>query len=410
MKRFVLAFVAAAVAAFLSTAARAQDVVGGVVTSIGAFGQTGAYTIINEDTPFNAAGQITNATVQIALFGGASACTASDTFRLRVFRPNVQYGYSLVAERGPFTETQGTMNVTITPPITVQRDDRLAIALTGGGTCGPTGTYGSAYHIVQVNGNYTGGTPGPYVDGPGIGYNFRASSSTSALAGTLPGVGVIGGAAGSSFNTTLSMANPSGDSVNVLLAYRAAGAASDATPTTSTVTLAPHGSKYSKLAELFPALSGIGSLDVYTSGPSPVVNARVYNDAGAGGTNGFTEALVKPNEVAHDRDQLWLTIPGDLTAFRMNVGVRTFGSGATLTCVVYSASGTAMTSVAKTYGANSTSLDALQAFFGGDNRSLSPGGSVACFGSTAVSSDLVLYGTVTDNHTNDSALFLAERR
>jgi hypothetical protein len=39
--------------------------------------------------------------------------------------------------------------------------------------------------------------------------------------------------------------------------------------------------------------SGLGSLDILTTGsPTPIATARIFNDAGAAGTNGFSEEAV----------------------------------------------------------------------------------------------------------------------
>lgn len=393
----------AVIAVLFSLSGEAQDVVGGSISTLESFGQIGGYTILNLDTPFNTDGDITTFTARFDYFGGATTCAAADTFKVRVFRPNTGNAYQLVAERGPFAESKPTVTVALSPAITVKRGDVLGVALFGPGQCGLTGYYGSQTHLVQVNSDYSGGTATYSVDVPGSTMNFRASSAPAALVGTLPGAGVTGGAAGSSFNTSFSITNPSSDLVTLTLTYRAGSAA----PVSATLGVPANSTKSPKLTDLL-SINGVGSIDVYSTGATPIVNARVYNDTGSG-TNGFTEPLVAPTSVAHEFDRLWLNIPSDLSAFRMNIGVRTFANGATFGCVVLSPAGVGVSSVSKTYGPNSTSLDPLQGFFNNDPNALSPGGSIRCNFSTGVKSDVILYGTVTDNHTNDSAMFLAER-
>lgn len=403
MGRICRSFLLAVVAVLSTLRGEAQDVVGGSISTLESFGQIGGYTILNLDTPFNTDGQIASLTARFDYFGGATACAAGDTFKVRVFRPNTGNGYQLVAERGPFAEATPAVTVALSPAITVKRGDFLAIALSGPGQCGLVGYYGSQNHLVQMAGDYTGGAPAFFVDVPGSTMNFRASSASPALVGTLPGAGVTGGAAGSSFNTSLSITNPNNDLVTLTFTYRAAGIA----PVTATLAVPANATKSPKLTDLMP-VNGVGSIDVYSDGATPIVNARVYNDTGSG-TNGFTEPLVAPTAVAHEFDRLWLNIPSDLTTFRMNIGVRTFANGATFGCAVLSPGGTQVTGVSKTYGPNATSLEPLQSFFNNDSNALSAGGSIRCNFSSSTRSDLILYGTVTDNHTNDSAMFLAEK-
>ena len=406
MKRSTRWFIFAVVAVLFAVPGSAQDVVGGVISSNVNFGQIGGYTILNLETPFNTEGQLTSFSAQFAFFGGATACAAGDSFKVRVFRPNTGNAYQLIAERGPFSDVVGTVTVALSPAIAVHRGDFLAVALLGPGQCGLTGFYGSQNHLVQINGDYTAGAPSFFVDVPGSTMNFRASSGAVALVGTLPGAGVTGGASGSSFNTSFSITNPTSDAVTVTFVWRPAGAG-DGTPVVSALTVPGGSSKAPKLTDLF-AVNGIGSIDVYSNTATPIVNARVYNDTGSG-TNGFTEPLVAPTATAHEFDRIWLTIPSDLSAFRMNIGVRALTNGATFGCTVYSPSGVAVSGVSKSYAANATSLEPLQSFFGNDPRALAAGGSIVCTPSVSVKSDLILYGTVTDNRTNDSAMYLAER-
>ena len=407
MKRYLKLCLLAFTAISFSVQLHAQDVVAGTLSSQVVFGQIGGYTILNLDTPFNADGDVNTLTARFTFFGGATACAAGDTFKVRVFRPNTGNGYQLVAERGPFNEANGNVTVSISPAITVKRGDVLGIALFGPGQCGLTGFYGSQNHLVQVNSDYSGGQLPFIVDVPGSTMNFRAATGSAALVGTIPGAGVTAGAAGSSFNTSFSITNPSANQVEVTFAYRAIGQGPTTPPILTTVIVPAGGTKSPKLSDML-SITGIGSFDVYTNGATPIVNARIYNDTGSG-TNGFTEPMVTPNAVGHEFDRLWLTIPSDLTAFRMNIGVRTFANGATMNCLVWGSNGAAAIGLTKSFPAYSTSLESLQSFFGGDTRALAAGGSIECTPSTDVKSDLILYGTVTDNRTNDSAMFVAEK-
>src|SRR5256885_1158469 len=93
-------------------------------------------------------------------------------------------------------------------------------------------------------------------------------------------------------------------------------------------------------------VSGLGSLDVVTTGGQElVVSARIFSDAGASGTSGFTEEGLAPTQARRiifgsgSIDGV-LLLPVDSINFRMNVGVRSLESGATLTIKTYDAGGT----------------------------------------------------------------------
>lgn len=410
MKRSYVIFLSL-VASVCGFAVHAQDVVGGALQTSFSYGPAVHATILILDNPFNADGQINTVAVDI-FAGSASTCPAGDTFNVRVFRPNSSPAYALVDERGPFNETPGTQVIALSSPITVQRGDVLGFYENASTTCSLGGGYGSQFRTMYIPADYHGGSVGFFVDAPSLGYSIRASSSPSAYIGTLPGVGVTGGAAGSSFNTLVTMTNPNFKSVTLQFAFHPNGSSGSSPLPTASVTLDARAAKTMKFQDLFPG-AGIGSVDVYSNGPAPALNARVYNQPGTG-TNGFTESLVIPNgpQIAHDFDNIWLTMPADFTAFRMNIGVRALGGGAQMTCQAINAAGANVASTSKTYAANWTSLETLQGFFDGNAAAVTAGGSIHCAVAFPGGSknDVILYGTVTDNTTNDSALFFAERR
>ena len=83
--------------------------------------------------------------------------------------------------------------------------------------------------------------------------------------------------------------------------------------------------------DLLPAIgiSGFGSVDVMSSaGPAPVVLVRLFNDAGAAGTQGSTEEVVRPQDALAEGDSGVLVGPADTVLFRFNIGVRSLDAGA----------------------------------------------------------------------------------
>ena len=66
--------------------------------------------------------------------------------------------------------------------------------------------------------------------------------------------------------------------------------------------------------------TGLGSIDVLTTGFTPVITTRIYNDAGTAGTSGFTEEVVTSYEAIRSGAYADFTIAADLTNYRVNVG------------------------------------------------------------------------------------------
>lgn len=159
-------------------------------------------------------------------------------------------------------------------------------------------------------------------------------------------------------------------------------------------------------ADLLPAMNqgGLGSVDVVsTAGGFPVMVARIFNDAGAAGTTGMTEDLIADEDALGQGDQAVLIAPPDAATARFNVGVRTLGAGATIRMTQRSADGTVVRTATKTYGAN---------FFEQTSSAVFTGGSVGSGDSITLAVDAgnaVVYGSATDNKTQDPALQVARR-
>ena len=133
------------------------------------------------------------------------------------------------------------------------------------------------------------------------------------------------------------------------------------------------------------------------------ITARVFSDGGAAGTSGFTEAGLPPNEALHVFQRGVLLLPPDLTNFRMNVGVRTLEAGATITIYTYGADGTLRNSrVNIPYAPNYFEQRTATTFTGAST--LEPGGMIYL---TINSGALFVYGSITDNGTQDSSMRIA---
>jgi hypothetical protein len=223
--------------------------------------------------------------------------------------------------------------------------------------------------------------------------NVVAVDKTRAYA-TLPVVGSAEGANSSFFRTAMQFTNPSNEITAAKLVFHPAGQSAKPTDPSYDVFLAPGFSAY------FPDVvknqlktSGLGSLDILAILP-PVITARVYNDGGTAGTQGFTEEIVTSDGIMRAPQQGTLPYPGDPTNFRINVGVRTFDDGATVSFTLYSSTGTMRRTEARTYGPNSFEQ------FGASTLGASDGWMVVY----VTQGSAIVYGSYTDNRTNDSSL------
>jgi len=137
-----------------------------------------------------------------------------------------------------------------------------------------------------------------------------------------------------------------------------------------------------------------------------VATARVYNDAGTSGTNGFTEDVVPVDEFFGPLDTSYFPIPSDLTNFRLNVGVRTLGAPVTLSIAAANSGGGAIVpAFNRDYPANTFTQVSLSDFLGG--AAAPAGGSLAI---EVISGNAIFYVSTTDNRTNDSSVRIGVRK
>ena len=150
-------------------------------------------------------------------------------------------------------------------------------------------------------------------------------------------------------------------------------------------------------------VTGLGTLDVMLppASSSPVVITRVYNDAGAAGTSGFTEDAVDPSQrgsgspVVTGGNTGILVVPADLTKYRFNVGIRTLSSGVGFTMWIRRADGTTAHGELRSYDPNFFEQVSADDFAG---VPLQPDDSIEI---VVERGSAILYGATTDNTTND---------
>lgn len=236
------------------------------------------------------------------------------------------------------------------------------------------------------------------------------ASAALPLGRVLPAVGSTAGAAGSFFKTSVQIFNPGMNSISGRFVYHASGVAG---------TFSDPGMDFSIPAQetqtwddILPAMgqSGLGTLDILlpsaSSSPAVIVT-RVFNDADAAGTAGFTEEAISPNEtgtggrVITNGKSGYLVLPADMDRFRFNIGLRTLSSAASVQFTVRDASGAIIGLASKTMPSSSFLQQEAGAMLG---IPLPPNGTIRIVINGGAT---IVYGATTDNTTNDPSVQFA---
>jgi hypothetical protein len=218
----------------------------------------------------------------------------------------------------------------------------------------------------------------------------------------LPVVGSTAGAFGSNFKTELQMNNRSLQPMRGAIVYRPQGTAPSANDPIVPFVLAPFETiAFSDIVASMGA-SGLGSLDflVYEGG-IPTLIARAYDDRGNDGTVGAVVTPVRQRDAMKAGDSASLLTPADLARFRFNVGVRTLADGATLRITLRGSNGIVRETFDRSYQGEFFIQQAVEAFIG------SPVLSNESIQVEVLAGSAIVYGTTTDNTTNDPSLQLA---
>jgi hypothetical protein len=229
------------------------------------------------------------------------------------------------------------------------------------------------------------------------------------IARILPAVASAAGAGGSYFKTSVQLFNQYSSSLTGRLVFHRAGEPASSGDPGMNVTI--HSGQTLSFPDILEAmgLSGLGTLDILmpNASQSPLIVARVFNDAGEDGTSGFTEDVISPGESGNLSRVLgagkdgYLVLPADTEAFRFNIGVRTLSVGGWVQFVVYDADGDEVADVAKTMDAFTFVQQEATAFLGVD---LPPGGSIRV---RPTAGSVIVYGATVDNVTQDPSLQFA---
>lgn len=235
------------------------------------------------------------------------------------------------------------------------------------------------------------------------------SVSGLTLARVIPAVASAPGAGGSFFKTAVQLFNPLGFPVTARLVFHPVGSQGAVTDPSLNIALEPLQTESFEDVVAAMGIGGLGTLDIMVPSPSnsPVVVARVYDDAGAEGTQGFTQEAVSPNDngpagrVLSAGTAGHLILPADTDAFRYNIGMRTLSSSATIQFTVRDASGAFISQKSVSMSANSFLQSEATQFLA---VSLPPGGVIRV---GLIGGNAIVYGATIDNTTNDSSVQFA---
>jgi hypothetical protein len=318
------------VAVLFTSALMAQTVVVGthrVTQRTALLGGSPTNTFVDLSNPATADGNVTVASVG---WLGANGCTGA--MKVKFLRPAATPSlttFTSVGDRGPFAAQPGMNVIPINPPIAVKKGDLIAVTtfqpfLDCGSVAAASEPLGIAMELAGdvANGSFNGRLVRGYL------LAVRATDTQEVLEGVITAAGSLQGNFGSFFRTSLQIGGQpySTQTMTGKLIFHPAGA--PASPTDQAVPYTVTGGNVLSFDDIVQHMgkSGLGTIDVVsTSGGPPLVTARVYNDTGATGTSGFTEDLIRPDDGLRTGEVATLVTPSDLTNYRVNVGIRTFG-------------------------------------------------------------------------------------
>jgi hypothetical protein len=404
---------------FLLLAASAQAVTVGGIPS----GGTGSRalrptsiltTIVNSAYPATEAGTVDRATVMWLSAADAPNGACADAFEVKFLRPSTigPFTLTVIAERGPFDAVNARNVVTLSPPVAIEPGDLIAVtqlqAFPGcGGVLSVTADKTVSYFIAESDPALGAAVDGLQID-HGLIPAIRASSQADVLHGYIPVVGSVTGAFGSQFKTAVQLTNRSrGPSIGRLVFHPAGVAASPSDPSLDFTLLRPQETLAFDDVMAQIGRTGLGSMDlIVTDGPPPDVIVNVYDDQDAAGTAGFTTEVVTPAQALGFFVRATFTAPSDPVNFRLNIGIRTLGSGATLRFSVTDAAGLPLAQgVTITLPPDYFEQKGAGAYL---NVARVPANGTVTV--QVLAGSAFVYGAITDNRTNDARfrLFQAE--
>lgn len=227
------------------------------------------------------------------------------------------------------------------------------------------------------------------------------SSSVPSLVAIIPVAISSPGKFDSLFKTEMQVHNPNGETIAFRLVFHPAGVPGKSTDPSLDFSIPPLATV--NFADLLPAMgqSGIGSIDIFALSQLYMAAGvvRVFNDAGAAGTSGFTEPFLTPEDYLDLNTAAVLICPADPSFQRLNVGVRTMEEGANVEVYVRDGSGNAVSRFTRSYPPVFFEQTDVLTFLNG--LVTQPNYTITVH---PLSGGLYVYGVSADNRTNDPSM------
>ena len=358
------------------------------------------YTVIDASSGATTSGSV----AAVALRFGSHACPGS-AFKIKFFRKSGT-ALTMTAERGPFAVTSGLMKVALAPAVPVQAGDLIGVVRLAD-CAAPQGQASLLANAYQFGGDVTAADmaspTATWLPGFALAAYGAENANAEVLTHVIMVAGATAGSGGSSFKTDLSLTTLRQHRSQGRIVYHPAG--TSGTPGDSSVAFGVEPTQSVRMGNFVATQlgrSGVGSVDVYTSlgFEAPIAAVRIYDDAGAAGTKGFTMDALTPSAALQPYENAALFAPQDVTRFRMNLGIRTLGAGE-VQFLHLDQGGNLRALVKKSYPANYFIQGLVRDFTG-----LNPnGGDMILVYSTETA--FFAYGSIIDNTTNDPSVQVA---
>lgn len=395
-------FLALSLLTVLPATAQTLTVGNDVEPGVPAVGGGAVHTVIDLAGPATATGSVAS----VRYHWTSAGCP--DAVKIKFFHRRGST-FELFAERGPFPSSLDE-TLALSPPVSVAQGDLIGVTrLTSCGT--PRASAVSSDGFLDFAGDVTG----TFTSSSAIGQAgtslalYGTGIATEAVAGIVTVVGSTRGGFGSNWKTALQIFNPSSSgTLTGKLVFRPEANVAGPFPALP-YSLGPREMRAYEDVVAEMGQSGLGSLDlVVPAGEGqPIVLTRIYNDAEAAGTAGLSQDVIPSNVTLKGVSRIlrrntvgFLFAPQNLARTRLNVGVRTLDSGASLEVKVWNASGTVVRTLTKRYDPNWFTQVSSSVFAGSlaGNETLEI---------TVTRGSAIVYGSTTDNVTNDPAVQFA---
>jgi uncharacterized repeat protein (TIGR01451 family) len=311
----------------------------------------------------------------------------------------------------------------ITGPSSITAGSALTLTASGGYTSyqwfrGGIAIAGATSGIYQVSSAFdadagvytaigsTGGCTSPESSGFRVEVTPSNPTPEQPLTEILTVIGSTSGLNGSQFRDAMQLFNPTDVPIDGSFHFFITAPSSTTARTSSAAdfTLAPHETRYFADVIGLGGFTGLATADLtIRSGAAPVGVLHIFNDAGEKGTAGLIERPLRIADALTKGDRAVLIAPSDPVTTRFNIGVRALTDGLAFHATVRDAHGSFKTAFDRTFGSSEFTQNSAPAWTG-----------IPVAASDTITFDItagagVIYGSSTDNRTNDPNMQLAAK-